>query len=62
MTLQSIGFKVFAKIMKESCAFCCSGCISFNPSHLNYKNYKQERHFCTNVLKENKQNNFGKYL
>ena len=36
MTLQSIGFKFFAKIMKGSCVFYCSSCISFNPtSHLN---------------------------
>ena len=36
MTLQSIGFKFFAKIMRESCLFCCSSCISFNPKyHLN---------------------------
>ena len=36
MTLQSIGFKFFAKIMKGSCVFCCLSCISFNlPSHLN---------------------------
>ena len=35
MTLQSIGFKLFAKIMKVSCVFCCSSCINFNPtSHL----------------------------
>ena len=35
MTLQSIGFKFFAKIMKGSCVFCCSNCISFNhTSHL----------------------------
>ena len=35
MTLQSIGFKFFAKIMKGSCVFCCSSCISFNStSHL----------------------------
>ena len=36
MTPQSIGFKIFAKIMKGSCVFCFSNCISFNPtSHLN---------------------------
>ena len=36
MTLQSIGFKFFAKVIKGSCVFCCSSCISFNPtSHLN---------------------------
>ena len=36
MTLQSIGFNFFAKIMRGSCVFCCSSCISFNPtSHLN---------------------------
>ena len=36
MTLQSTGFKFFAKIMTGSCIFCCSSCISFNPaSHLN---------------------------
>ena len=35
MTLQSIGFKCFAKIMKGSCVFCCSSCVSFIPtSHL----------------------------
>ena len=35
MVLQSIGLKFFGKIMRESC-FCCSRCISFNPtSHLN---------------------------
>ena len=42
MTLQSIGFKFFAKIMKGSYVFCCSSCISFNPtSHLNlqFANY-----------------------
>ena len=36
MTLQSIGFKFFAKVIKGSCVFCCSSCISFNPTnHLN---------------------------
>ena len=36
MALQSIGFKFFTKIMKGSCVFCCSSCISFSPtSHLN---------------------------
>ena len=36
IALQSIGFKFFAKIMTGSCVFCCSNCISFNPtSHLN---------------------------
>ena len=35
MVLQSIGLKFFGKIIRESC-FCCSRCISFNPtSHLN---------------------------
>ena len=35
MALQSIDFKFFAKIMRGSCVFCCSSCISFNPrSHL----------------------------
>ena len=35
MTLQNTGFKFFAKIMKESCVFCCSSYIRFNPtSHL----------------------------
>ena len=35
MTLQSIVFKLFAKIMKQSCVFCCSSCISLEPtSHL----------------------------
>ena len=28
MTLQGIGFKFFAKIMKGSCIFCSSSCIS----------------------------------
>ena len=38
MTLQSIGFKFFAKIMKGSCVFCCSSCVSFNPtSHLDIR-------------------------
>ena len=37
MTLQGIGFKIFAKILKRSRVFCCSICISFNPtSHLNW--------------------------
>ena len=37
-TLQSITLKYFAKIMRESCFFCCSSCISFNPtSHLKMK-------------------------
>ena len=31
MTLQSTGFKFFAKIMRGSCVFCCSSCITFNP-------------------------------
>ena len=36
-TLQSISFKFFTKIMRGICVFCCSGCISFNPtSQLNY--------------------------
>ena len=30
ITLQSIGLKFFAKIMKGSCVFCCSSCIIFN--------------------------------
>ena len=35
MNLQSIGFKFFAKIMKENCVFYCPSCISFNPkTHL----------------------------
>ena len=35
MTLLSIAFKFFAKIMRGGCVFCCSNCISFNPtSHL----------------------------
>ena len=35
MILQSIGFKFFAKIMKRSCVFYCSSCISFKTtSHL----------------------------
>ena len=35
MTLQSAGFKFFAEIMRGSCVFCCSSCISFNTrSHL----------------------------
>ena len=33
MTLQSTGFKFFAKIMWESCVFCCSSCISFSPTN-----------------------------
>ena len=38
MTLQRIGFKFFAKLMRGSCVFCCLSCISLNPkSHL--KNY-----------------------
>ena len=38
MTLVSIGFKCFAKIMKGSFVFYCSSCISFNPtSHLKEK-------------------------
>ena len=32
MTLQSNGFNFFAKIMKGSCIFYCSSCISFNPT------------------------------
>ena len=40
MTLQSIGFEFFVKIMKGSCVFCCSSCISFNPtSHLNSNDF-----------------------
>ena len=40
MTLQSIGFKLFAKIMRGGCVFCCSSCISFNPtSHLNFSKH-----------------------
>ena len=40
MTLQSIGFKFFAKIMKGSCVFCCSSCINFKPtSYLKVKIY-----------------------
>ena len=36
VTMQSIGFTFFTKITKGSCIFCCSSCISFNPtSHLN---------------------------
>ena len=36
MTLRSIYFKIFAKILRKSCVFCCSSCISFNPtSYLN---------------------------
>ena len=30
MTLQSIAFKFFAKIIRGSCVFCCSSCINFN--------------------------------
>ena len=30
IALQSIGFRFFAKIMRGSCVFCCSSCISFN--------------------------------
>ena len=38
ITLQSIGLKCFAKVMKGSCVFYCSSCISFNPtSHLKDK-------------------------
>ena len=43
MTLQSIGFKFFAKIMKGSCVFCGSSCISFNPtSHLKTRKLQTE--------------------
>ena len=35
MNLQSIGFKLFAKIMKGNCVFYSPSCISFNPkTHL----------------------------
>ena len=33
MTLQRIALKFCAKIMKRSCVFCCSSCISFNPTN-----------------------------
>ena len=37
MTLQSVGFKSVAKIMKGSCVFCFSSCISFNlTSHIKH--------------------------
>ena len=32
-TLQSISFKFFAKIIRGSCVFCYSSCISFNPTN-----------------------------
>ena len=32
MTLQGIGFKFFANIIRGSYVFCCSSCISFNPT------------------------------
>ena len=32
-TLQSIFLKFFAKKMKGNCIFCCSSCISFNPTN-----------------------------
>ena len=35
MNLQSIGFKFLAKIMRGSCAFCCSSCIRFYTTNFN---------------------------
>ena len=43
MTLQSIGFSFYAKIMNGSCVFSCSSCISFNPtSHFNRQELLQK--------------------
>ena len=37
----SISFNFFAKIMIGSCVFCCSSCITINPtSHLNSETMK----------------------
>ena len=39
MSLKSTGFKVFPKIIGGNYVFCCSSCISFNPtSQLNGQN------------------------
>ena len=52
MTLQS-SFEFFAKMMRGSCVFCCSSCISFNPtSHLkrNITSKRQGGFYCLNCL------------
>ena len=41
------GFKFFAKIMKWSWIFCCSSCISFNPTS-RLKRFKYLSKICTN--------------
>ena len=52
MTLQSIGFKFFAKMMKGSCVFYCSSCISFNPtSHLNVYKAKSNEWTIIKIIK-----------
>ena len=49
MTLQSIGFNFFAKIMKGSCVFGCSTLISFN-STSHFKTYFYLWSVCTDKL------------
>ena len=50
MTLKNTGFKSFDKIMKRNYVFCCSSCISFNPT----SHFKESTHIDFDVEKNDK--------